>query len=335
VSPSSVSAVIPVHQSAGHLKRCLQALALSDHPPLEVIVVDDGSTDESSRVALEGGALVVAVPNGPRGPAAARNIGAARARAEILFFVDADVLVHRDSVGKFARCLDEHPDVAAVFGSYDDRPEHPGLVSQYRNLLHHFVHQQGRREASTFWAGCGAVRRQIFEQIGGFDERYTRASIEDIELGGRLRQAGHRIWLRPDLQATHLKRWTFWGVVRSDVRDRAIPWTKLILEQGRVVQDLNTSMRSRASAVAAWTVLASVPGMLVDWRCAWIAVTAGGALAVLNARLYAFFLRKRGIRFTVVAAAMHGLYLLYSSAVFAGLAARSALFGRRRQAATT
>ena len=55
--------------------------------------------------------------------------------------------------------LREEPGIAAVFGSYDDEPGAPNLVSQYRNLLHHFVHQTGRTEASTFWTGCGAVRR--------------------------------------------------------------------------------------------------------------------------------------------------------------------------------
>ena len=75
-------------------------------------------------------------------------------------------------------------------------PRLQGVVSQYRNLLHHFVHQHGNSEASTFWAGCGAIRRSVFEEMGGFDEqRFPTPSIEDIELGYRLRQAGHRILL--------------------------------------------------------------------------------------------------------------------------------------------
>ena len=82
------------------------------------------------------------------------------------------------------------------------------MVSQYRNLLHHFVHQEGNPEASTFWAGCGAVRRAAFDAVAGYDEaRFRRPSIEDIELGYRLRRAGYRIRLDRDLQCTHLKRW--------------------------------------------------------------------------------------------------------------------------------
>ncbi len=53
--------------------------------------------------------------------------------------------------------VSEEPDLAAVFGSYDDEPAAPNFLSQYKNLFHHFVHQQGSAEASTFWSGCGAI----------------------------------------------------------------------------------------------------------------------------------------------------------------------------------
>lgn len=314
-----ISVVIPVRDSAAHLTRCLAALAASIVGPLDVIVVDDGSTDGSSDVAQNGGALVVCVPDGPRGPAAARNLGARHAKGEILFFLDADVLVHSDTIANMERCLRDHPDVAAAFGSYDDAPDHPSMVSRYRNLLHHYVHQHGNQEASTFWAGSGAVRRSVFEAVGGFDERYARPSIEDIELGVRLRAAGHRIVLRPEIQVTHLKRWTFAGTVRSDIRDRAIPWTRLIFGQARIPADLNTSLASRLAAVAAWLVVGSLALWTLMPGAGWGALGALLALMGLNAGLYGFFLRKGGLVFAVVAVAMHGLYLLYSSAAFAGL----------------
>lgn len=325
-----ISVVIPVFQSAAHLARCLDALATSTLAPLETIVVDDGSTDGSGEIARRANAVVVGVPNGPRGPAVARNLGAAHARGDILFFLDADVAVHPDTLAEMSSCLEAHADVAAVFGSYDARPDHVSTVSQYRNLLHHHLHQRGRREASTFWAGCGAIRRQVFEQLGGFDERYTRPSIEDIELGVRLRAAGHRIWLRPEIQVTHLKRWTFAEIVWSDVADRAIPWTRLILDRAHLPQDLNTSMTSRVSAVAAWTAVGALAVGFVRPRALWVGVLAGTVVFVLNAGLYRFFLRTRGVAFAAAAAGMHTLYLLYSSAVFGVLAVGARLPGSRR-----
>jgi GT2 family glycosyltransferase len=227
-----MSVVIPAYQSARHLTRCLEALGASTRLPLESLVVDDGSTDGGGSVAERYGAKVLRVPDGPRGPAVARNLGAAHALGDVVLFLDADVAVHPDTVAKVAEVFDAHPDVAAVFGSYDDRPADPSMVSQYRNLLHHYVHQRGRQEASTFWAGCGAVRCDVFRTVGGFDERYTHPSIEDIELGGRLRDGGYRVWLRPEIQVTHLKRWSLGAMIRSDIVDRAIPWTRLILARG-------------------------------------------------------------------------------------------------------
>jgi len=319
----TISVVIPAYQAARHLPRCLGALAASTMAAMEVIVVDDGSTDGTPEIARSAGARVVPAPGGPSGPAAARNLGAAEASGDLLVFLDADVGVHAGTLSRFHDCLAAHPEVAAVFGSYDDSPDHPGVVSQYRNLLHHFVHQQGRREASTFWAGCGVIRRQVFADIGGFDERYRRPSIEDIELGGRLRRAGYRVWLRPEIQAVHLKQWSLGQTVRSDIVDRAIPWTRLILQERQLPSDLNTAFRSRVSAMAAWAALVSLP-LGVIWRPAWggTAIAIAGVL-LLNAPLYRFFLRRRGVLFALAGMALHALYLLYSSAVFAGMAIRT------------
>jgi glycosyltransferase involved in cell wall biosynthesis len=318
---SSVSVVIPVYNSAAHLTRCLAGLAASTSTALEIIVVDDGSTDTSADAARNDGARVLRVPDGPQGPAVARNLGAAHARGNIVLFLDADVVVHRDTVEKIARCFADHAEVAAVFGSYDDAPDAQAMASRYRNLLHHYVHQEGACEASTFWAGCGAVRRAVFTSARGFDEGYRRPSIEDIELGARLRAAGHRILLRPDIQVKHLKRWTVSGVVRSDIRDRAIPWTRLILRQEEIPQDLNTSTRHRLAAVAAWLAVGSLVLLPFVGRVAAFVLLAVAALALVvlgaaNRDLYTFFFRRGGLPFAVVSVLMHGLYLLYSSAIF-------------------
>ncbi|MBI3760238.1 MAG: glycosyltransferase family 2 protein [Chloroflexi bacterium] len=128
------------------------------------------------------------------GPCVARNLGARVARGEALFFIDADVAVRPDTVGRVVRAFAADPDLVAAFGSYDERPSDPGFISQYKNLFHHYVHQHARAEASTFWAGCGAIRRSAFFALGGFDEaNYRRPSIEDIDLGYRLARRGAKI----------------------------------------------------------------------------------------------------------------------------------------------
>jgi GT2 family glycosyltransferase len=293
-----VSVVIPAYENAAGLAECLQALVASVESPLEIIVVDDGSGDDTSAVASRLGARALRLERNS-GAGAARNHGARAASGEILLFVDSDVVVGPDTVGHVARLFAERADVDAVFGSYDDAPRAPGLVSQFRNLLHHFVHQQGEPEASTFWAGCGAIRRAVFEGVGGFDTgRYGR-SIEDIELGYRLRDAGHRILLDRDLRVTHLKRWTLGSFLRTDVFLRAIPWSSLILQRRASLDHLNLKAGQRVSVLLALLAAAAIPLSVVRPEMLAVAAAATIGLVLANRKLLAFFARQRGFAFSV------------------------------------
>lgn len=312
----AISVVIPVRDAGPVLRRCLEALVKSEPQAAELIVVADACTDDSAGVAKELGAWVMELPVAG-GPARARNIGARAARSDVLFFVDADVAVHPDALARVMTAFREDPELTAVFGSYDDTPGESNFLSQYKNLLHHFVHQSGREEASTFWAGCGAIRRQVFLEMGGFDESFGRPSIEDIELGYRLRRTGHRIRLCKSLQGTHWKRWTARSLLSSDFLDRALPWTTLISRERRMLDDLNLRWSSRVSVVLAWCLIA---GLALAWAWPALLVPAAlsaGALLWINRSLYRFLARKRGFLFALQAVPWHWLYFLYSGLAFA------------------
>jgi glycosyltransferase involved in cell wall biosynthesis len=309
----AISVVVPVHNGAATLRLCLEALGRTRGPSWECIVVDDGSEDASAEIARAWGARVVRTGETPAGPARARNLGAGVATAPLVCFVDADVLVRPETLAQFVDLFEAEPDLTAAFGSYDAQPASPELLSQYRNLLHHFVHQTGREAASTFWAGCGAVRRDTFLAAGGFDAQYTRPSIEDIELGTRLRAAGARIALAKHVQVTHLKRWSLWDIIRTDLRDRAVPWSRLIARTQRLPNDLNLSWSSRVSALTVYALV----GALALRR--WPAVPPlVGLLMACNARLYLFLLQIRGPWFLVRVLPVHWLYYAYSALAFAG-----------------
>jgi glycosyltransferase involved in cell wall biosynthesis len=312
----AISVIVPVYNGAAVLERCLAALAASQGPSWECIVADDGSDDRSAEIARVRGARVIQVGRSPLGPAAARNAAARLARAPLLCFLDADVAVHPNTLAAFVELFEHEPDLAAAFGSYDARPAEPGLVSQYRNLLHHFVHQHGREQAVTFWAGCGAIRREVFETLGGFDPLWRRPSVEDIELGYRLVAAGQRIRLARQIQVTHLKRWTFWGMVRTDIFDRALPWTALIVRAGQLPNDLNVGWSSRLSALSVYA-LAGLLGLGWRRRPAWLAALVPlGALLAFNRDFYAFLWQQRGPWFLIRALPLHWLYYAYSSLAF-------------------
>jgi len=117
----TLSVIIPVFNGGENLRRCLVSLERSLSAPDEIIVVADGEGDGSCRIAEELKVHLLRI-EGPRGPARARNRGAEIAHGDILFFVDADVSVYPDTTGKIKLTFLEHPDLAAVFGSYDVDP---------------------------------------------------------------------------------------------------------------------------------------------------------------------------------------------------------------------
>ena len=314
----SLSAVIPAYQASRVLPACLDALAASNVQPQEVIVVDDGpSTDDTAAIARGRGARVISMTR-QLGPGGARNAGVAAAGGDLILFVDSDVCVRPDAVGKLVAVFADQHDIAAAFGSYDTSPPASNFTSQYKNLLHHYVHQQGREDAQTFWAGLGAVRRSAFEAVGGFDaQRYGRPSIEDIELGYRLLAAGGRVRLVKSAQGTHLKRWTLSGMLRTDVFDRAIPWTELILSSGRMPDDLNLGWRHRLGVASVGLALAAAVGALFAPQL-WIFVLLMLAVAAgAGSDAIAFFARERGILFALRAIPLHLAYFAASGFAFA------------------
>jgi glycosyltransferase involved in cell wall biosynthesis len=308
-----LSVVVPVRDGGLNFERCLRALRDSTYKNFELIVVDDGSRDRSAERAESFGATVVRNET-PLGPAAARNLGAEEASAPLVFFLDADVALHPKALERAVARFESDPELAALFGSYDDHPPAPGVASQFRNLLHHYVHQQGEfvenaRRAHTFWTGCGAIRRAAFLGIGGFDpDLYQSPAIEDIELGYRLTSAGYRIDLVRDIQATHLKRWTFAQMIRTDTFQRGLPWMLLMLRSKVAESDLNVNRGQRACVASTGIGIGSLA--IVPWW-PWILVLPLAGLVlqgVVNRRFYAFLARRRGWGFALAAFPLHYLY---------------------------
>ncbi len=245
------SVVIPVRNDPDNLRACLASLARSSEDSFEVIVVDDGSSDqETRRVARDASVLLIELPS-RRGPAFARNVGVEAAQAEIIVFVDADVEVEAATLSSIRRRFETHPTISALFGSYDRSPAGQNLLSQYRNLLHHYTHQMSCERAFTFWTGCGAIKRSDLLAAGGFEHRFGRPSVEDIELGHRLNSAGKTVLLCREVQVKHRKIWRLASMVRCDLLQRGIPWTRELLAFGTLPADLNLRFGDRLLAALA------------------------------------------------------------------------------------
>jgi glycosyltransferase involved in cell wall biosynthesis len=314
----TISIIMPVYNGIGFLEKSLPPLAamLEKKEVIELIVIDDGSLDESIALAKEFGATVLK-SGGRKGPGAARNIAVGQAKGDVVWFVDADVVVRNDAVVRLKQGF-EKKEVIAVFGSYDDSPPAQNFLSQYKNMVHHYYHQQASRDASTFWSGCGAVRTKKFIELGGFDiEQFKHPSIEDIELGYRIRADGGAITLMPELQCSHLKVWRFVNLVHTEFFRRAIPWSRLMLRQEQLTNDLNVGVGERIRAVLAMllvlVMLASLFGFLSWWAS--LGMLVAGLIA--NSSFISFFNQRKGLLFVCGGFLYHQFYYLYSSTAFA------------------
>lgn len=342
VATPNLSVIVVVHNRASELQKCLEAIQKYVAEG-ELIIVDDHSVEDVRAIVERFKARYFYQPR-REGPAFARNLGAQHATGNILMFVDADVVVHPNALRIVKEEFQNNADLSALFGSYDDEPACLDFWSSFKNMLHHYVHQVSSPDAVTFWAGCGAIRKQAFEAIGGFDAvRYPTASVEDIELGVRMTQRQYKIRLVKRLQAKHLKKWTMSSMIRTDIFRRAIPWSQLILQTKTIPRSLNLTAASRASALLVAIASVLTIGMVADFTrrsngCG--RILAGGlllsvvALMSLNRKLYGFFRHKRGAGFAIRAIAAHWLYLFYSGAVFV-LCSAVALFRYSDASATT
>ncbi|MBC7232635.1 MAG: glycosyltransferase family 2 protein [Chloroflexi bacterium] len=256
-----ISIVIPVHNAVHTLEECLQAIQGSDYTDYEVIVVDDASVDGSAEVARKYACRLIPLSENV-GAARAKNIGAKEARGDIILFTDADVVLQPDTL----RIVAEHfrdPTVAGVVGLLDEKLRYSNFSSHFKNLWMHYTYkrlaesEEAERGVGVFLTSIAAIRKEVFEQMGGFDPNYRGASVtEDIEFGQRLLSAGHKIRLDNRLAVEHLKHYSLRGLLRTDF-ERAFGLTKTWLRK-----KFDPALRGRGQryyASVPWFFMLGVP----------------------------------------------------------------------------
>lgn len=336
-SRPTVAVIIPAYNAVATLPGCLDAINAMSWKADELILFSDGSTDETDDMARAAGARVIRNDGRPKGPGHGRNEAAKAATSDLLLFVDADVVISPTALEQLVADMQANG-AKAAFGSYDDAPWSQRVTSLYANLRHHFVHQQGKREAKTFWSGLGLIDRKVFLDAGGFDvEMFKHPSIEDIELGARVVAAGHRIRLVPEALCKHWKDWSLWRVWHTDVVRRALPWSRLIVDGKTGEADLNISHVERFKSLLALLIVAGLFGIglaaLVVPSLVQPVAIACAVLAVLyiwlNRAFFGFLARRLGFFRSLGAMAMHFCYHIYAPLTYVWVVVQTRLGLRR------
>jgi glycosyltransferase involved in cell wall biosynthesis len=280
---------------------------------LEVLVVDDCSTDDSARVARAMGATVIRTP-GNGGAAVARNTGADHAQGEILFFLDADVALAPDSIANGVAMLAADPALGAVGGVEDPEPLVPGSrVNDYRGLQYHHWAHSTQGDVTVLSVEMCAMRAEVYRNIGPFNPKLRQT--DEVDYGQRLsRRYGLRV-----SSAIH---------GRQDYDHEVVPLLKKLFRRSRLRVPLYVDRRGFArgyetstrafGALAALLAVVTVPVPLLAGP-EWAAVP--GALLVLSmvsdAEMYRFVLRRRG---PVFLGYFSGLHFLVNVTIASGAA---------------
>ncbi len=194
-----VSVIIPVYNRAGLIRDIIDALLSQKIPPFEIIIVDDGSTDNLMDAVKDYPVRYVYQEN--RGPASARNLGSSLADGDILAFIDSDCIPEKDWLLKLIEGFDNDM-IGVVAGSYS--------IANPESLLSRLIHEEIKWRHMRFGIFIKAfgsynfgIRKKLFEEIGGFDESYRRASGEDNDLSYRVIKAGYKIRFLSDCLVRH------------------------------------------------------------------------------------------------------------------------------------
>ena len=283
-----ISVIIPAHSADYLFERSIKSILESNYNDFEVIIVADGGVELPS---FEDAIINIKYLkiDSFKGPAFARNLGATVAIGEVLYFTDSDVEIKIDTLTKVAQYFSDASNMAMI-GSYDDEPYDQSYVSTFKNLSHHFVHQTSYENTITFWGACGGIRKSVFDKVNGFDSvKYLKPCIEDIDLGYRLSELKIPIKIVKEIQVKHLKKWTFYSFLKTDLVDRAIPWTILMAKHKTLIHNnLNLTLKNKLSAILVFLFYATI-FFPIFWKASLIFFCS---FILLNANLFQFLATK-------------------------------------------
>lgn len=293
-----VSVIIPVRNGAATLPSCLRAIKRSYYRNYEVIVVDDHSTDASRDIALQFKARVIDSGEG-QGANHARNTGATQAGGDIFIFIDADIVITRETLLGIVETLeDDHPD--AVVGLYTAKHRNESYVSQYKNLWVRYSYIKSPPAIDWLFGAISGIKREAFRKLGGFDSALLAMhGHDDIELGKRFARANLQIILNPEIEVEHLKTYTIRSFIRNEYY-RSVGFADMATRLGETGRSIHRGfVNVYPSFVISVACAPFIAGITIAWLAvgvpAWLPAAAWMIYFLLNVRFLNYLEQVRGI----------------------------------------
>lgn len=257
-----ISVVIPVYNGEKILARCLNALASQTIPSdqYEIIVVNDGSKDDTRKVAEGFNVTLLSQEN--QGPAAARNHGVKVAQGDIVLFIDADCASAPNWIEVMTKPFSD-PAIVGVKGTY--KTTQKALIARFVQIEYEEKYERMKKYPyidfiDTYSAG---FRKNVFQKYGGYNTSFPTATVEDQEFSFRLAKDGHKMLFQPEAFVYHLHQSTLRGYMRR--KYWIAYWKVLVLKHHpeKFINDTHTPQVLKFQILITYTLILSLPGILI------------------------------------------------------------------------
>jgi len=305
-----ISIITPIYNSPKTIKAYLDAIFNSTYKDFELVLIDDGSPEDLQEFLKGYPPVIFKKLEHRHGAYYARHQAVEMSHGQVLLFLDADVIVKPETLGKIAAVLEDHPEASGMIGSYDDSPQAGNTVTQFKFLYHHYIHQHEGEYVGSFWTGCGAVRKDVFKKLDGFNLSFFHElnAVMDIEFGYRLKLNHYKIYNARHIQVKHLKKLTFVNWVSTDFLTRGLPWVKIMLSYRQFYPTLNINVIGCINVICVWLMLAAGLAGFFDkvlWAVEGLLL---GIFLITHYGLLSFFSAKRGFLFMLKAIPLLWIY---------------------------
>lgn len=294
-----ISVIIPNYSGAATISTCLASVYSSNHENVEVIVVDDCSTDKSVEIIRQFPCSLIRLEK-RMGASTARNTGAARSAGEILFFLDADCVLATNTLVIADRALSyEHN--AILGGTYEKIAYDDTFFSTFQSLFIHYSETK-KQEPDYVATHAMVIHADLFRKSGGFAENFLPI-LEDVEFSHRMRSSGCRLIMNPDIRVRHIFNFTLASSLKNAFR-KSLYWTQYSLRNGDILAD---------SGTASVELKVNVASFCLKVLCIFLALFLGKSVflvplfalflfnLLISRRLLFSFYRTKGVVYAVLA----------------------------------
>ncbi len=324
-----ISVIIPSYNAGATIETCLEAAVSSEYPDFEVIVVDDCSTDSSVEKIKKFPCRLIALDR-HSGTSRARNTGALASRGNVLFFIDADCVLQKDTLSLVKKAVETHSRDTIIGGTYTPLPYDNNFFSTFQSVFVNYSETK-KQEPDYIAAHAMIISSEIFKKSGGFPKKFLPI-IEDVEFSHRLRKAGYKLVMCPDIQVRHIFGFNMIRSLKNAFR-KSLYWTIYSLKNKDLFKDSGTASAELKTNVVACFLMMLLIGLFLSSKniifLAALMLTIIFNLFISRRFLNALY-RAKGASFAVKAALYYITLYPLAAGAGAGAGIWKYIFGREK-----